>query len=77
MVKNRIAQLEKENLELQTKVLNLEDKYERLINSVIALNKKINAVSKKEVKEDTDTIKKWLTDDRVDEVQPYLHKGVK
>jgi hypothetical protein len=46
-------------------------------NALVALNKKINAVSKNEGKEENDKINEWLTDDRVEEIQPYLHKGVK
>lgn len=57
----------------------LEEQNELLLNSIKALNKKINAHIKGEqqAKEEKDKISEWLTDDRVEEVQNFLHKGVK
>lgn len=65
----RIEELEKDNKEIK----------EKFFNSLKALNKKVNGIKKaeKEEKEEIDKINDWLSDARVDEVQPYINKGVK
>ena len=78
MVRRRVEEeLHRDILELRTLLYELELKYDRLLKSQVALNKKINAVSKNEVKEENDKINEWLTDDRVEDIQSFLHKGVK
>ena len=77
MVRRRVEELQREILELRASLYEFEIKYDRLLKSQVALNKKINAVSKNEVKEENDKINEWLTDDRVEDIQSFLHKGVK
>lgn len=65
--------------ELIERIEKLEEEKVLLFNAVKALNKKINKHIKGEQadKQETDKINDWLKDDRVDEIQDYLHKGVK
>ena len=65
--------------ELIARIEKLEEEKELLFNAVKALNKKVNKHVKgvQANKQETDKINDWLKDDRVDEIQDYLHKGVK
>ena len=50
-----------------------------LFNALRAINKKVNTHIKGEndKKEEDDKVQDWLKDDRIDEVQDFLNKGVK
>lgn len=85
----RIASLEEENARLTKENTELKadkeasDKTEKritmLFNALRAINTKVNSHIKGEEsknKED-DKVRDWLQDDRVDEIQDFLHKGVK
>ena len=50
-----------------------------LFNALKAINKKINTHIKGENNkiEEDDKVQEWLKDDRIDEVQDFLNKGVK
>lgn len=60
---------------------NLLDRIKKLEERLLFTNKRIDnlfiKVEKENQKEEQDKIEDWLTDDRVDEVQSFLHKGVK
>ena len=85
----RIASLEEENARLSKENTELKEKKEEsdkkenqiamLFNALRAINKKVNTHIKGEEskKKEDDNVLKWLQDDRVDEVQDFLHKGVK
>ena len=68
----RINDLENENK-------NLSSLYDRILKSLSAINKKINAHIKDEKgnEEEKDRISEWLNDSRVDEIQEFINKGVK
>lgn len=85
----RIASLEEENARLSKENTELKENKEAsdktdkqitmLFNALRAINKKVNSHIKGEEsknKED-DKVQNWLQDDRVDEIQDFLHKGVK
>lgn len=79
----RIASLEEENARLSKENKEASDKTDKqitmLFNALSAINKKVNSHIKGEEsknKED-DKVRDWLQDDRVDEIQDFLHKGVK
>ncbi len=63
---NRIEKLEQEKEEFK----------ELVFKSLKALKKQINGCLK-EKKQEKDKIKDWLQDERVDEAQSFIHKGVK
>lgn len=85
----RIASLEEENARLSKENTELKankeasDKTEKritmLFNALRAINTKVNSHIKGEErkKEEDDKVQDWLKDDRVDEIQDFLHKGVK
>ena len=85
----RIASLEEENARLSKENTKLKEKEEAsdktdkqitmLFNALRAINNKVNSHIKGEErnKEEDDKIQGWLKDDRIDEVQDFLHKGVK
>lgn len=85
----RIASLEEENARLTKENTELKadkeasDKTEKritmLFNALRAINTKVNSHIKGEErkKEEDDKVQDWLKDDRVDEIQDFLHKGVK
>ncbi len=85
----RIASLEEENARLSKENTELKEKKEAsdktdkqitmLFNALRAINKKVNSHIKGEErkKEEDDKVQDWLQDDRVDEIQDFLHKGVK
>ena len=85
----RISSLEEENERLSKENTELKenkeasDKTEKqitmLFNALRAINKKVNSHIKgeKRKKEEDDKVQDWLQDDRVDEIQDFLHKGVK
>lgn len=85
----RIASLEEENARLSKENTELKadkeasDKTEKritmLFNALRAINTKVNSHIKGEErkKEEDDIVQDWLKDDRVDEIQDFLHKGVK
>lgn len=85
----RIASLEEENARLSKENTELKaekeasDKTEKritmLFNALRAINEKVNSHIKGEErkKEEDDKVQDWLKDDRVDEIQDFLHKGVK
>lgn len=68
----RVGELEKENKEIK-------EFCGRLLNSIKSINKRLNSHIKNEKinGEEETTINDWLSDDRVDEIQDFLHKGVK
>lgn len=57
----------------------MQNKYNLLLNSLKAMNKKLNTHIKgeKAEQEEDSKVNDWLTDDRIDEIQDFLHKGVK
>lgn len=65
--------------ELIARIEKLEEEKELLFNAIKALNKKVNKHIKGEQadNQESNKIDDWLTDDRVDEIQHFLHKGVK
>jgi hypothetical protein len=74
--------VKKENTELKEELEardNNDKQMKMLFNALRALNKKVNKHIKgeQEAKDENDVIEDWLKDDRVDEVQSFLHKGVK
>ena len=85
----RIASLEEENARLSKENTELKENKEAsdktdkqitmLFNALRAINKKINTHIKGEndKKEEDDKVQDWLKDDRIDEVQDFLNKGVK
>lgn len=85
----RIASLEEENARLSKENTELKENKEAsnktdkqitmLFNALRVINKKVNSHIKGEErkKEEDDKIQGWLKDDRVDEIQDFLHKGVK
>lgn len=85
----RIASLEEENARLSKENTELKadkeasDKTNKqitmLFNALRAINTKVNSHIKGEErkKEEDDKVQDWLKDDRVDEIQDFLHKGVK
>lgn len=85
----RIASLEEENARLSKENTELKENKEAsdktdkkitmLFNALRAINNKVNSHIKGEErkKEEDDKVKDWLQDDRVDDIQDFLHKGVK
>ncbi len=85
----RIASLEEENARLSKENTELKENKEAsvktdkqitmLFNALRAINKKVNTHIKGEndKKEEDDKVQDWLKDDRIDEVQDFLNKGVK
>ena len=85
----RIASLEEENARLSKENTELKENKEAsdktnkqitmLFNALRAINTKVNSHIKGEErkKEEDDKVQAWLKDDRVDEIQDFLHKGVK
>jgi L-fucose isomerase-like protein len=85
----RIASLEEENARLSKENTELKENKEAsdktdeqitmLFSALKAINMKVNRHIKGEErkKEEDDKIQGWLKDDRVDEIQDFLHKGVK
>ena len=85
----RIASLEEENARLSKENTELKENKEAsdktdkqitmLFNALRAINKKINTHIKgeKDKNEEDDRVQNWLKDDRIDEVQDFLNKGVK
>ncbi len=65
--------------ELIARIEKLEEEKKLLFNAIKALNTKVNKHIKGEQSDnqESDKINDWLTDDRVDEIQHFLHKGVK
>ena len=79
-------ELVKQNTELQAEIsslkgdmASLKETCDRLLKAIYSLNKKVNKHIKEESasNEENDRIQEWLTDERIEEVQPFLHKGVK
>ena len=75
------ARLSKENTELKENK-EASDKTEKritmLFNALRAINTKVNShIKGEERKKEEDKVQDWLKDDRVDEIQDFLHKGVK
>ena len=56
-----------------------ENRITMCFNALKAINTKVNSHIKGEErkKEEDDKVQDWLKDDRVDEIQDFLHKGVK
>ena len=77
--KIRLQEKNKELLEKLEEKSNHEEKFKQIFNSLRGLNKKINKHIKGEEtkKEEDDKVQDWLKDDRIDEVQDFLNKGVK
>lgn len=65
----RIENLERDNAKLK----------EMVIKSITALNKKISKHLKEEKaeSEQSEVIKSWLEDERIEEIQSFINKGVK
>lgn len=65
--------------ELLKRIEALEEDKMRLYKALSSIVRRVNKLSKAEDnKEDEKSkITDWLTDDRVDGAQPFLHKGVK
>ena len=82
-LKSENEKLAKENSELKTEKEARENATDKqitmLFNALRAINKKINTHIKgeKDNKEEDDRVQNWLKDDRIDEVQDFLNKGVK
>ena len=82
-LKSENEKLAKENSELKTEKEARENATDKqitmLFNALRAINKKINTHIKGEndKKEEDDKVQDWLKDDRIDEVQDFLNKGVK
>ena len=68
----RVEELEKENKAIK-------EYFGRMLNSLKSINKRLNSHVKNEKAnaEEETTIKDWLSDERLDEIQDFLHKGVK
>lgn len=49
------------------------------MQSLVAINKKLvsHIKGEKDKTEEDKNIENWLRDDRIDEIQDFLHKGVK
>ncbi|MBQ7976975.1 MAG: hypothetical protein IJ301_00025 [Clostridia bacterium] len=82
-LKSENEKLAKENNELKAEKEVREKATEKqitmLFNALRAINKKVNTHIKgeKDEKEEDDKVQNWLKDDRIDEVQDFLNKGVK
>lgn len=82
-LKSENEKLAKENNELKTEKEAREKATDKritmLFNALRAINKKVNTHIKGEndKKEEDDKVQEWLKDDRIDEVQDFLNKGVK
>jgi hypothetical protein len=63
-------------IKTKTRIEALEWCYENLLKRLEALEEQVKTNQPNEVDEKT-KIDDWLTDDRVDDVQVYLHKGIK
>ena len=64
---------------LLARISELAEKNEILFNAIKTINKKVNKHIKGEEneKEQQDVINEWLSDERVDNVQKFINKGVK
>jgi exonuclease VII small subunit len=67
--KERIKDLEMEVKRLEQAKERLEEANKRLLEELEA--------EKEKGKQGRDKIQEWLSDERVDEIQPYLNKGIK
>ena len=82
-LKSENEKLAKENNELKAEKEAREKATDKqitmLFNALRAINKKVNTHIKgeKDKKEEDDKVQGWLKDDRIDEVQDFLNKGVK
>ena len=82
-LKSQNDKLAKENNELKAEKKASEKITDKqitmLFNAVKAINKKINKYIKDEnnKQENNDKVQEWLKDDRIDEVQDFLNKGIK
>lgn len=82
-LKSENEKLAKENNELKTEKEARDKATDKqitmLFNALRAINKKVNTHIKgeKNKKEEDDKVQDWLKDDRIDEVQDFLNKGVK
>lgn len=65
--------------QLQKEIKTLSSKYDRILQSLVAINKKLvsHIKGEKDKTEEDKNIENWLRDDRIDEIQDFLHKGVK
>ena len=82
-LKSENEKLAKENNELKAEKEAREKATDQqitmLFNALRAINKKVNThiEGEKDKKEEDDKVQDWLKDDRIDEVQDFLNKGVK